>query len=1165
MSCVTDSQQHHFPHHSDHKHSLCVLPSRLKNNMCHISEEEHNVAHPSAEPGDSRCVLTPSPQTACSSKENRTGHGPSSSTSSGVCDHLTRRRWLFFVLVTCATAITVGLGAAMVVASLSPLLLLLRLMYPPSVVLAVDNSNLTIPAMCRELRVRYAALRDALLRSSALPRWLEWLVNRLKPQYRLPFLLRIRRNPQRMVIVGSKVSAAAPAWRKCAAAAGFDVVLNLRVQRGVGYRGEEGVDEQLHKVMANAALVTASAPLLRRLGWYLGAFPRPVLIQVSGDGNNNLGKGGFPQQVRHALRIGMDVEVVAWRASMSSVYPAMLVEWRHSRPWFSGHLRLRYLDDMPDVTMPAPECRYGTECHNPRCVFRHTESSNETGSGDAQEGMSPGWSETFASDHHSSRSTTRPLPEGASSRINTSSSPGRHSRMPVVSHRDGIASPSVSPPPLPSHSAFAPDPHPHARTMPSAAPVPLRYARGPPVSRDDPSAGNSERNGKEWGRGARRCSATTVPAPARVPASTTPTLIAAVPAAIPAALTGDSCNRDRSVSGASMASTVSSGSERSESGVSTLAVESAPSVTTTSHANSGDGADQAESPCERPTVVIPESHCGGGVVATENTNSTDPSQQLHGVEDALVCDDGESTPTPQPSDVKLAAAAPPHSDASAVGTGSGFDGVPTRTAVVEPSPVTDNVTPEATTSIAVGETASNSKPHTAPAALMSTSVGVAAPYAARGTRVLGVASARPSSGTGLRLGDAGSATLNVGPSFRHRGSRSHESPAHMPAASVVVGAVRVAASAPTSGEPRWRSSRLRRAGPSSGLMRDTRLTAGGLGHSQHSQHEREHGHGSSSSWKPKQPGPGSSFGAEASLSGSRLQFGAHDIVRDKWTRFDTPCRYGVRCTLRKCGFTHPAGWVRAPLLPDEAPPHDLPAAPGSPVVSCGAAPTPISTPIPMRRPPGLGRRDTEVSAPVSSSWPPRQGGWVDARGERTWGSTRRDIDTYDAAAHKTSDDDGEGGDHHHHGNGAHPSTRGRREDGTSRWARGARRRHTAPDAYQRGHSTFKFHTANSVACRYGMDCHNPLCGFRHPPEWVRPSANDVEPTVQASAPMRRLHRRVGGEKGREGGTRWSSWRDQEVHSLSLKTAQAAQRHALTRSRCSVDSDSSSGDSFSPRI
>lgn len=38
---------------------------------------------------------------------------------------------------------------------------------------------------------------------------------------------------------------------------------------------------------------------------------------------------------------------------------------------------------------------------------------------------------------------------------------------------------------------------------------------------------------------------------------------------------------------------------------------------------------------------------------------------------------------------------------------------------------------------------------------------------------------------------------------------------------------------------------------------------------------------------------------------------------DYLTRFETPCRYGIRCTLRKCGYQHPPGWKRQALLPTD--------------------------------------------------------------------------------------------------------------------------------------------------------------------------------------------------------------------------------------------------------
>eukprot|EP00808_Paulinella_micropora_P009322 g34559.t1 len=112
-------------------------------------------------------------------------------------------------------------------------------------------------------------------------------------------------------------------WER-ARKAGFKVRTLRRVEGK-----EQAVDDTLHKAMGNCCL--EHGPSFFSFG------PRPVIILASGDGNDNEGHGGFPNQLELALKHGFDVEVYSWKRCLSPVFRKM----QQSHPY---RLRVFLLD-----------------------------------------------------------------------------------------------------------------------------------------------------------------------------------------------------------------------------------------------------------------------------------------------------------------------------------------------------------------------------------------------------------------------------------------------------------------------------------------------------------------------------------------------------------------------------------------------------------------------------------------------------------------------------------------------------------------------------------------------------------------------------------------------------------------------------------------------------
>ena len=396
----------------------------------------------------------------------------------------------------------------------------------------VDHSNVAVPLLTRARRLSFAGLRAALLKDpSPPPEWCymaacarEWGWDDLAGAM-------VTRQAGTMYVCGSgHAGRAEPRWCASARHAGFKVTQLTRVQKAPGYVGEESVDDVLHKAMSNATLdatmgmgatqsgtsgttavgaPTSAASLLlalvlallarvrtvvRALG--LGSLvPRQVLVQVSGDGNDNGGvaggeRGGFPAQVQRALRHGMHAEVWSWAACLSATYRHMAAS--HSR-WAGARLRLVELDTHEAaVSAPAPACRYRDRCTSARCSYSHpraapatcgaTHDSNGNGNDNGTNGNDNDVRVRAASPALPASSATL-LASASDSESDASSTTGDAAAAATTDDGDEPARRRTS-----------------ARHSPSTVPVAVVVCAGPPDS------------ATKWGRGARAHGPTPSPA-----------------------------------------------------------------------------------------------------------------------------------------------------------------------------------------------------------------------------------------------------------------------------------------------------------------------------------------------------------------------------------------------------------------------------------------------------------------------------------------------------------------------------------------------------------------------------------------------------------------------------------------------------------------------------
>jgi hypothetical protein len=169
----------------------------------------------------------------------------------------------------------------------------------------VDNSNLHIGAQQAEKTAGGAAERESIATFdySALAAYIERGGERAIAQ---------------RVVAGIMPQAVRQRWQE----------LGYRVKGGSLHSDTDrvaNIDEFLHAQI----LVEVAA----------GAEPAHLVL-VTGDGNANRGNSSFPLCCAVAMRCGWSVEVVAWRASVNAVYPALAA-------LVPGWVQVRFLDDAP--------------------------------------------------------------------------------------------------------------------------------------------------------------------------------------------------------------------------------------------------------------------------------------------------------------------------------------------------------------------------------------------------------------------------------------------------------------------------------------------------------------------------------------------------------------------------------------------------------------------------------------------------------------------------------------------------------------------------------------------------------------------------------------------------------------------------------------------------
>lgn len=169
-------------------------------------------------------------------------------------------------------------------------------------------------------------------------------------------------------------------WRR-AEEAGFTVKTFERV--GVHGQREQGVDEVIHYAMSRAmreavrSLNTLVSTVTCRRCW-----ARDCIAVATGDGNENDGISSFVTECREALLDGLDVEVYAFRKSLSGNFKRLAEEQRRKsnsccrlgRPTLTIHL----LDDVvTSLRMPTPRTPHA-ERHRSR---PRTGAGDRAGSG----------------------------------------------------------------------------------------------------------------------------------------------------------------------------------------------------------------------------------------------------------------------------------------------------------------------------------------------------------------------------------------------------------------------------------------------------------------------------------------------------------------------------------------------------------------------------------------------------------------------------------------------------------------------------------------------------------------------------------------------------------------------------------------------------------------
>jgi hypothetical protein len=134
-----------------------------------------------------------------------------------------------------------------------------------------------------------------------------------------------RKTEERFVAssVGSSQQRSLPVWNQWRGA-GYTVRLEDR-----SFNNKEvGVDEILHGLLGELASKQ---------------FPTPrTLVLLTGDGNGNHGKSTFPNAVQNALRNGWNVELWAWKSSLSN-------RWKGFEENYPGRFSLHLFDPHKDA------------------------------------------------------------------------------------------------------------------------------------------------------------------------------------------------------------------------------------------------------------------------------------------------------------------------------------------------------------------------------------------------------------------------------------------------------------------------------------------------------------------------------------------------------------------------------------------------------------------------------------------------------------------------------------------------------------------------------------------------------------------------------------------------------------------------------------------------
>ena len=153
------------------------------------------------------------------------------------------------------------------------------------------------------------------------------------------------------------------------------------LQRGGG--GETLVDDALHgQILAEVLRHDASAE-----GWHDAPVAPHRLVLVTGDGNDNGGACSFPECITRALDKRWEVELWSWRAGLSRRFVQLAAG-------SEGHMRVRYLDDLPAMRRILDELPQGAGVASPTKPTKPAKAvkaAKATGAGAVSYGIKVDW------------------------------------------------------------------------------------------------------------------------------------------------------------------------------------------------------------------------------------------------------------------------------------------------------------------------------------------------------------------------------------------------------------------------------------------------------------------------------------------------------------------------------------------------------------------------------------------------------------------------------------------------------------------------------------------------------------------------------------------------------------------------------------------------------